>query len=134
MRGRLRQLGRFCAVGLACLGLSLAVLAGLHGLAGINYLFAYVVAFVVSNIAGYLLNARITFAVKSHQGGAVRYIAVNAVLLGLNAAAMRLLVSGLHVWYIAAALALAAFNAPVSFLAQRRVTYRLGARSRAPGL
>ncbi len=126
MGERLTQLLRFCAVGLTCLGLSLAVLSGLHELAGLNYLVAYVGSFIAGNIAGYLLNARFTFFVGtvSHTGAA-RYMLVNATLLSANTVALGLLVSRLHMWYIAAAILLAAINAPVSFLAQRLVTYRV---------
>ena len=127
---RLWQLGRFCSVGLASLGLALGLLAGLHELAHVNYLVAYCVSFVTSNVAGYLLNARFTFAVKSDHSGAVRYMAVNAALLCANAAAMKLLVDVLGLWYIAAAIVLAALNAPLSFLAQRLITYRLERRDR----
>jgi putative flippase GtrA len=111
-------------VGLTCFGLALAVLAGLHDLAGTNYLIAYGASFVISGVAGYLLNAQFTFAVKSNHGGAARYLAVNAVSLCVNTAAMKLLVSVLGVWYIAAAVILAALNVPVSYFAQRLVTYR----------
>lgn len=135
MGERLTQLLRFCAVGLTCLGLSLAVLGGLHELAGVNYLVAYVASFVAGNIAGYLLNARFTFSVASaNHIDAARYMIVNATLLCVNTIALKLLVSGLHMWYIAAAILLAAINTPVSFLAQRFFTYRLGARRRAPDL
>lgn len=134
MRECLPQLGRFCSVGLACFGLALGVLAGLHDLAGVNYLIAYCASFIVSNVAGYLSNARFTFAVKSDRGGAMRYMAVNAVLLCVNTAAMKLLVDVFGMWYIAAAIVLAVLNAPVSFLAQRLVTYRQEGRSHAVDL
>lgn len=122
---RFTQLLRFCAVGLTCLGLSVAVLAGLHELAGVNYLLAYVASFIAANITGYLLNARFTFSVGSvSHAGAARYMLVNATLLCVNTVALGFLVSQLHMWYIAAAILLAAINAPVSFVAQRFVTYR----------
>ena len=89
-----------------------------------NYLVAYAVSFVSSNIAGYLLNARFTFAVSSDQVGAARYMAVNVALLCVNTAAIKLLVSVLGMWYITAAILLAACNAPLGYLAQRRFTYR----------
>jgi putative flippase GtrA len=128
LRRRLLQLRRFCLIGLTCLALSLTILAGLHALAGVNYLIAYVVAFIGSNLIGYLLNARFTFAVKSDHRGAARYAAVNAALLCLNTAAMKLLVGALGIWYMAAALLLAAANAPIGFLAQRLFTYRIAMR------
>lgn len=131
MRMPLQQLGKYCLVGCASLGLALGVLAGLHALLGVNYLIAYCVSFVASNVAGYVLNARITFATQSNHGGAARYMAVNAALLGVNTAAMKLLVDGLGIWYIGAAILLAVLNAPVSFAAQRFITYRLRPRKHA---
>lgn len=125
MNASLMQLLRFCTVGLACLAFSVAALAGLHEVVGMNYLLAYVITFVLANVIGYLLNARFTFTVQSpSNAGAVRYMLVNATLLGVNTAALDMLVSRLHMWYIAAAVLLAAFNAPASFVAQRFVTYR----------
>jgi len=124
-----RKLVRFGAVGLACMTVGLAVLTGLHALAGVNYLVAYVTSFVVSNLAGYLLNARFTFSAKSvDHAGALRYMAVNAALLGANTLYMKLLVDNLHVWYVAAAILTACFNTPLSFLGQWLFTYRLQAR------
>lgn len=106
--------------------LGLAVLIGLHDLVGVNYLVAYVASFVLINVAGYLLNARFTFAGGSARAaGAVRYLLVNAVLLGVCTLALKLLVEQFRMWYLAAALLLAALNAPISFLAQRLITYRL---------
>jgi putative flippase GtrA len=135
MSGQFTQLLRFCAVGLTCLGLSLAVLGGLHGLAGLNYLLAYVAAFIAGNTAGYLLNARFTFSVRSiSHAGAVRYMLVNAMILCVNTAVFKFLVSQLHIWYITAAILLAAIKTPISFFAQRIVTYRLGTGRRAQNL
>lgn len=131
---RLLELVRFCVVGLTCLGLGLAILAGLHEMAGADYLIAYIVAFVVTSLAGYWLNARFTFSLTSvGHAGAARYLMVNAVLLCANAAAFKILVAVFHLWYIAAAILLAAVNTPVSFLAQRLVTYRLELRDRSAG-
>lgn len=125
MAGRLLQLARFCTVGLTCLALALAVLAGLHGLAGINYLVAYVASFVVGNVVGYLLNARFTFSAATvDHAGAARYLMVNAVLLCVSTAALKLLVGELRMWYLAAAILIAAANTPLSFFAQRLITYR----------
>jgi putative flippase GtrA len=121
-------------VGAASLGLALGILAGLHALIGVDYLVAYCVSFITSNVAGYLLNARFTFSIRSDHSGAARYIAVNAALLGVNTAAMRLLVSILGVWYIGAAILLAIINAPVSFVAQRLITYRRAPCSRTAHL
>jgi putative flippase GtrA len=131
MIAHLRKLARFCAVGLTCMTVGLAVLTGLHELAGVNYLVAYVASFVVSNLAGYLLNARFTFSAKSvDHAGAIRYMTVNAILLGANTLCMKLLVEELHIWYLAAAILIACFNTPLSFLGQWLFTYRLQARDR----
>lgn len=130
----MQQLATFCAVGLACFSLGFAVLVGLGEWAGVNYLVAYVLSFIVSNVAGYLLNARFTFAVGSNHAGAARYIAVNVALVCVSTAIMKLLVDGLGLWYITAAVILAFFNAPVGYLAQRLFTYRVGIRSRAARL
>lgn len=124
------QLGRFCAVSLLCFGLGLGVLTGLHELAGVHYLVAYVAAFLVTSTLGYLLNGRYTFRARGADGsGLVRYMLVNVALLLLNGTALRFLVEDFHVWYLYATLLLAAINTPVSFIAHRIVSYRLG-----PGL
>lgn len=134
MSALLLQLLRFSAVGLACLGLGAAILVALHDLAGVNYLVAYVASFVATNVAGYLCNARFTFAAGAMgHGGAVRYMTVNAALLCINTAALKLLVDGLHIWYLAAAILVGAMSTPVSFLAQRVITYRQGIGSRGAG-
>lgn len=132
MRERLLELVRFCTVGLVCLGVALGVLAGLHELLGLNYLLAYIASFVVGNVCGYLLNARFTFSAQSvDHAGALRYMTVNGVLLFANTAALKLLVDVLHLWYFGAAVLLAAINAPVTFFAQRLITYGLSSRGRA---
>jgi putative flippase GtrA len=131
MIARLHKLIRFCAVGLTCMAIGLAVLTGLDELAGINYLVAYVASFLVSNLAGYLLNARFTFSSKSvDHAGAIRYMTVNAVLLGANTLCMKLLVDELHLWYLVAAIVVAVFNTPLSFLGQWLFTYRPQGRDR----
>jgi hypothetical protein len=56
---------------------------------------------------------------------------VNICLLIINGAALRLLVEQFHIWYLTATLLLAALNTPVSFLAHRIVSYRLGLKQAA---
>ena len=133
MRSHAWQLLRFCRVSLFCFGLGLGVLTGLHELAGVHYLVAYVASFVVTSALGYLLNGRYTFrAGTGNRSGLLRYMLVNIGLLLLNGAALRLLVEHFHVWYLSATLLLAAINTPVSFLAHRVVSYRLGLRPASP--
>ena len=121
------QLARFCAVSLLCFGLGLGVLTGLHELAGVHYLVAYVASFLVTSTLGYVLNGRYTFRAPGSDGsGLARYMVVNISLLLLNGAALRGLVEYFHLWYLYATLLLAALNTPVSFLAHRLLSYRLG--------
>lgn len=129
-----RQLTRFAAVGLTCFIVSIGVLTGLHELAGVYYLVAYGAAFVVSSTLGYLLNGRFTFGTRVADGpGVLRYMTVNFLLLLVNGAALRVLVESFHIWYLGATLLLAAINTPVSFLAHRLISYRLGPRQSAAG-
>lgn len=127
MKHHALQLVRFSAVSLFCFALGLSVLTGLHELAGVHYLLAYVASFVVTSTLGYLLNGRYTFRARSAgSSGLLRYMTVNVCLLMVNGAALRLLVEQFHVWYLTATLVLAAINTPVSFLAHRIVSYRSG--------
>lgn len=131
MRERVLKLVRFCLVGFTCFALGLAILAGLHELLGVNYLVAYIASFVLSNIVGYLLNARVTFSASSvNHAGAIRYMTVNAVLVCVNTVALKLLVERLHIWYLGAAILLAFINTPLSFMGQWLFTYR----TRASGI
>jgi putative flippase GtrA len=130
MLGHACQLARFSAVSLFCFALGIGVLTGLHELAGVHYLVAYVASFVVTSTLGYILNGKFTFrAAASKDGsGLLRYMLVNIALLVVNGTALRILVEHFHVWYLTATLVLAAINTPVSFLAHRLVSYRLGLR------
>ena len=133
MRGHALQLARFAAVSLFCFALGLAVLTSLHELAGVHYLVAYVASFVVTSTLGFLLNGWYTFRTQGRGGsGLVRYMTVNVGLLVLNGAMLRLLVEQFHVWYVTATVVLAMINTPVSFLAHRVVSYRLGLRPASP--
>lgn len=129
MLAHARQLVLFSAVSLFCFGLGIGVLTGLHELLGVYYLAAYVASFVVTSTLGYLLNGRYTFRERNGgRAGLVRYMLVNVTLLVVNGAALRILVEHLHLWYLSATLLLAVCNTPVSFLAHRLVSYRLGLR------
>jgi 2-polyprenyl-3-methyl-5-hydroxy-6-metoxy-1,4-benzoquinol methylase/putative flippase GtrA len=127
MKRHALQLARFSAVSIFCFALGLSVLTGLHELAGVHYLVAYVASFVVTSTLGYLLNGQYTFcAGTGDSSGLVRYMTVNVCLLLINGMALRLLVEQFHIWYLEATLLLAVLNTPVSFLAHRIVSYRLG--------
>ncbi|MDB6010161.1 MAG: hypothetical protein JWL65_2411 [Gammaproteobacteria bacterium] len=122
-----RQLARFSAVSLFCFALGLGVLTGLHELCGVHYLVAYVASFVATSSLGYVLNGQYTFRARGgDRAGLLRYMLVNVTLLVINGMALRVLVEHFHVWYLSATLLLAALNTPVSFVAHRLVSYRLG--------
>lgn len=127
------QLARFGAVGLVCLGVSTAVLAALHDLAGLYYLVAFGIAFCVGNILGYLLNGRFTFTVRATRLGASRYLLLNGTLLVVNSLLMKALVDGAHIWYIGASLLLAVVNTPMSFLLHRAFSYSVPSLQRQQG-
>ena len=135
MKSHTVQLARFSAISLFCFALGLGVLTGLHELAGVYYLIAYAASFVVTSTLGFLLNGRYTFRSNGGGGsGLVRYMTVNVGLLVLNGAMLRLLVEQFHVWYVTATLVLAMINTPVSFVAHRVVSYRLGLRPASPSV
>lgn len=130
--GHLSQMLRFIAAGAVGFAVGLAVLTGLHGLAGVNYLVAYVASFFAANGAGYLLNAYFTFSVRSvNHAGAARYMIINAAVLCVNTAAMKWLVEHAHIWYVTAAVVLAIAVTPVTFVVHRLVTYGVHTRDRA---
>jgi putative flippase GtrA len=107
----------------------MATLISLCELAGLHYVLGYLGAFLVTNALGYLLNGRFTFAEQStEQASMARYMLVNVVLLTVNTLALMLLVEVFHFWYVAATVLLATINIPVSFIAHRTVSYRLGAQ------
>jgi putative flippase GtrA len=125
--GQVAQFARFCLVGLFCAALNIAMLAVLHEWAGLHYVLAYVTVFVLGNAVGYALNKRFTFARGSAADHAamMRYLLVNLVALALSTLALHLLVERLHLWYLAAAIAVVGLSAPFTYLAQRSVTYRV---------
>lgn len=117
------QLTRFCGVGLVCLALSTSALAALHDFLGLHYLLAFGVSFCLGNALGYALNGCFTFSTRLTRAGVCRYLLLNGALLVINSILMKVLVDGLHIWYIGAALLLAALNAPASFLLHRSFSY-----------
>jgi putative flippase GtrA len=130
MTNHLRPLARFSAIGLANAALGLAVLVGLHELVGVNYLAAFTISFVTTNVSGYLFNGRYTFAGnRAGQFGVARFMLVSGAMLIANCCALQLLVQQFHVWYLSATVCLAAVSAPASFAVHRLVTYRVGLES-----
>lgn len=127
MTDRLLSLASFCVIGLLNAALGLVLLVGLHELVGVNYLVAFTISFVVTNVSGYLFNGRYTFAGnRAGQLGVVRFMLVSGAVLVANCCALTLLVQHFHVWYVSATVCLAAVSAPMSFAVHRLVTYRIG--------
>ncbi len=131
MRGFLKthgpQLTRFCVVGILCYLSGMATLLGLCELAGFHYVLGYFGAFLVTNALGYVLNGRFTFAAhQSKHASMTRYMLVNLTMLTINTLALMLLVEVFRMWYLAATILLATINIPISFIAHRTVSYRLG--------
>ena len=126
MTNHLFPLARFCAIGLLNSVLGLVILIGLYELVGMNYLAAFAVSFVATNVSGYLFNGRYTFTEnRAGQFGVARFMLVSGVVLIANCCALKLLVEQFHLWYLTATLCLAAVSAPMSFTVQRLVTYRV---------
>jgi len=124
----LLQLVRFCAVGGVCYLASIAIFTVLYKFAGVHYLGAYVITFLIANLLGFLLNGRVTYSVSKawDRGAFIRYLLVNGCLLLASLAAMRVLMDTLHVWYLTSTMVVAAANAPVSYFAHRVLSYRVG--------
>jgi putative flippase GtrA len=125
---------RFCAVGGSMALLSMTLLWLLVDVADLNYLLSFAVTFLVANTLGYLGARRFTFETTriTMTQGLLRYFAVTGASLLLNTGAMAILVSGLHLWPVAASALLSAANAPVNFLVHRRVTFGLRAGGTLP--
>ena len=130
-RERLLQLARFGSIGLLCACISIAVLVGLCEMAHMNYLLAFLIAFLVANICGYLLNGHFTFDASHNlrRKSFAVYVLINCASLAINSLALRILVEDFRVWYVTATIAIAAINAPVNFIAHRALSYRADAIS-----
>jgi putative flippase GtrA len=105
-------------------------------LGNVNYIAAFVLAFLVGNAMGYLLNGRYTFALakKRDRAAVARYFIVNCMLLAANTLALRMLVEHIGVGYVFATVLLATGNVPASFVAHRSLTFGIGRPVAAPVL
>jgi dolichol-phosphate mannosyltransferase len=119
------ELLRFCVVGASGYVVNLAVFTLLVHAAGMHYLAAAVLAFVVAWTNNFVLNKFWTF--KRHGLSAVqqgvRYLLVSLVALGLNLIVLELLVSAGSPEVPAQAIAIAVVM-PVNFLLNRRWSFR----------
>lgn len=130
------QFIRFCAVGLTCYVTGLLLLFLLTEVAGLYYLASFAVSFVATNLLGFWLNGRFSFggAGDMDRRAGARYLAISAVSLAANSAALATLVQVVGMWYMAAVIVLTAVNVPINFVAHRIVTYRVGRVGPAPGV
>lgn len=117
---------RFLAVGGAGYGVNLLIFALLVR-AGVGYVLASVVSYLVANALMYLGNRYFTFRL-GHDGfwsAYARYLLVGFVVVALNAVVLAALVEGLGLdETLAQALSLLAVT-PVAFVLFKRWTFRL---------
>ena len=117
------QFVRFCIVGLSNTALSLIVFVVAVS-AGVPYLAASCGAFAAGAINGYTLNRVWTFKAGSFRAqGLARYVLVQGLGLGLNAALLADLVEGLNLASIPAQALVLPFISVLTFALNRRWTF-----------
>ena len=117
------QFVRFCIVGLSNTALSLIVFVVAVS-AGVPYLAASCGAFAAGAINGYTLNRVWTFKAGSFRAqGLARYVLVQGLGLGLNAALLAALVEGLNLASIPAQALVLPFISVLTFALNRRWTF-----------
>lgn len=125
---RAAQPARFLAVGAAGYVVNVATFAALVA-AGVKYVFASVVSYVVSNVLMYLGNRYFTFRL-GHEGfwsAYARYLLVGLVVVAMNVTVLTVLVEGLGIdETLAQALSLLIVMPP-AFVMFKRWTFRLRA-------
>ena len=126
MRPELGQPVRFVVVGIAGYVVNLLVFVGLLG-AGVVYIVASVVSYLMSNVLMYVGNRYFTFRLGSDGfwTAYARYLAVGLVVVALNALVLAGLVElGSINARLAQALALLAVT-PIAFVLFKRWTFRV---------
>ena len=100
------------------------------GMLGLHYVAAFVLTFLLVNGLAFLANGRFAFLQRGATGAPalLRYNGISVLSLFANTLVLHGLVeyAGLH--YLRAAILLSALNAPINFLVQRRITYRMPLR------
>ena len=126
MAARLGQPATFVLVGAGGFLLNLAAFAALFG-AGVSYLVASVLAYLLSNAAMYLGNRYHTFGL-SHEGflGAyLRYLVVGALVAALTATLLAGFVEGMGLDPRPAQALALTLLVPLSFVLSKRFAFRL---------
>ena len=116
---------RFVGVGTFCALLNLAIQYSGTGLIGLHYAVSVSVSFVIVNYIGFRLNKAFTFGDRDPRivRQATRYYGVMVLSLAANLALMAILVDGLGLHYLVAALLVTAFFVCLNFLAHRTITF-----------
>ena len=120
------QPARFLVVGAGGYAVNLGVFAALYH-AGLRYIPASILSYFASNALMYLGNRYFTFRLghDGFWGAYVRYMLVGAIVAGLNAAILALIVERLHLDpRLAQALSLLIVT-PVGFILFKRWTFRI---------
>ena len=117
---------RFVIVGGTCFTLGLGLLYLLTDHVGLNYLVSMALALVVVNVVGWLLNRLWTFGSTSddRSGELGRYLWVNLGGAGITMVLMALLVSGLHMHYLVASVAVSIAMMFLSYFVHKQWSFR----------
>jgi putative flippase GtrA len=129
-RASILQFAVFAVAGGLSTVCHLVVLYALHDIAGLGVITATTWGATVGAIVNYALNRGITFSHSTPGSGAIaRFAVVAAIGLGLNAAGMALLDSGVpHVHYLVRQCAVTSFVLIYSFSLNKLWTFRDMAR------
>lgn len=120
------EIRRFVIVGGTCFTLGLGLLYLLTDHVGLNYLVSMALALVVVNFVGWLLNRLWTFGSTSddRSGEFGRYLLVNLGSAGVTMVLMALLVSGLHMHYLVASVAVSIAMMFLSYFVHKQWSFR----------
>lgn len=121
----MRQFIRFATVGVAQNGTNLAVFA-LAVVLGVPFLLAAMIAAAVSLACSFALNRRWTFPGTGDRttGRATRFVVVWLAFLAIALPTLALLVNVAHLQRVLAQALIIFVGAPVSYVIQRRWTFR----------
>lgn len=125
VRGELRMVGAFVAVGAVVAATNLATYAAMLA-AGLPYPVAAVVGFLVSTVVSYTGNRRFTFVDAPPPTGAQmgRFLLVQLTGLGVNLAVLTLGVQAAGLHELPAEVVASAVQSTFTFLANRLWTFR----------
>ena len=126
MSVRVAQPAKFVVVGAGGYLVNLGVFAALYGL-GLRYIPASILSYFVSNALMYLGNRYFTFRLghEGFWGAYLRYMLVGAIIAGLNAGILALIVELSHLDpRLGQAISLLAVT-PVGFVLFKRWTFQL---------